>query len=337
MAVIAGIAAAQTSALRVNGVEVPREQVLLALRAIAASAPGKRPDTSTALRMAVDQLVSRLLLLEAAREAKLSVDAKQVESSLAQRVAKMGGKQAFERFVAQTGISLTDFRRFEEEALLIKLFADKQLGPTTLVSDAEVKQYWDEHQEQFKHPDEYKVRVILARVPDGSSDATKEAARKRIDTALARLVAKEPFAQIALELSDDPGSRTKGGELGWVRKGMIPEKLEGAAFALEVGAFSAVVESEQGFHIFRLDEKRPAGVSPFAEVKEPLATMLKNMKLDQQMQLIIKQKLKTSMVEVLDPELESAMKQAPAASGTAAPEAVKPGAATVAPSPTPKS
>jgi len=117
---------------------------------------------------------------------------------------------------------------------------------------------------RFKQDEEVKVRHIL--IKNEEYDA-----KTKIDAILQQLQAGSDFAALAKEKSQDPGSASKGGELGWVAKGRTVKPFEDAAFALAKPAeLSPIVSSPFGFHILKLDEKKPAGTKPFTEVKDIL-------------------------------------------------------------------
>lgn len=85
-----------------------------------------------------------------------------------------------------------------------------------------------------------------------------KAARARAEDILRRVRAGEDFAKLANEFTEDPGGRGRGGDLGWFGRGMMVKPFEDAAFALKPGEVSGIVESQFGFHIIKLEERRPA-------------------------------------------------------------------------------
>ena len=105
--------------------------------------------------------------------------------------------------------------------------------------------------------DEYaqylKARHILVRFDTGITDKTQQeaAAKTKIDEIAARLKKGEDFAKVASEVSDDPGSKVKGGDLGWFKKGRMVPEFENAAFALKKGQTSDPVKSTFGYHIIQ--------------------------------------------------------------------------------------
>jgi peptidyl-prolyl cis-trans isomerase D len=96
--------------------------------------------------------------------------------------------------------------------------------------------------------------------------ADKDAAKKKADAVLAQLRGGGDFAQLAREHSEDSGSKTQGGDLSWVRKGMMVPKFEEALYAIpKAGEIVGPIESEFGWHLIRLDEIKAAAMRPFED------------------------------------------------------------------------
>lgn len=86
-----------------------------------------------------------------------------------------------------------------------------------------------------------------------------KAERAKLEGILARIRAGEDFAKLANEFTEDPSGKGNGGDLGWFGRGMMVKPFEDAAFALKPGEVSGVFETVFGFHIVKLDERRPQG------------------------------------------------------------------------------
>ncbi|MES2682068.1 MAG: SurA N-terminal domain-containing protein [Pseudomonadota bacterium] len=134
---------------------------------------------------------------------------------------------------------------------------------------AALKALYDADINAFSSSEERRARHILI-----NFGADKDAALKKAQAVKARLDAKADFAALAAELSDDSGSKSSGGDLGWVRKGLMPPQLETALFALEKDQVSEPVETEFGWHLVQLSEVKAAVVKPFedASVQSELIT-----------------------------------------------------------------
>ena len=151
---------------------------------------------------------------------------------------------------------------------LARAYVEQEILGGVTVSDEEVEKFYRDNQSAFENPEQLRVRHILISVKPGASDEEKNAAKKKTTDILERVKKGADFAKLAEEYSEDPGSRQKGGDLGYItRKTTMPE-LEQAAFALEVGQVSGPVETAFGFHLIKVEEKKKASVAPFDQVKE---------------------------------------------------------------------
>ncbi|HLW55336.1 MAG TPA: peptidylprolyl isomerase [Candidatus Angelobacter sp.] len=150
---------------------------------------------------------------------------------------------------------------------------DKDAESKVTVDASDISRYYSEHQQDYRLPDRVKVRHILISIPpagpDGKSDPKAvDAARTKAEDILKQVKAGGDFAELAKKNSQDPGSAEKGGELGWVVKDQTVAEFEKAAFALNPGQTSDLVQTSYGFHIIQVEEKETAHMKPLAEVKD---------------------------------------------------------------------
>ena len=134
------------------------------------------------------------------------------------------------------------------------------------VTEEGLKKYYDETAaERNAVPERRKAAHIL--IETGADDA---AAKKKAEAVLARVKAGEDFARLAQENSDDPGSRTAGGDLGWAPKEAYVQPFSEALFALQKGETSGLVKTQFGYHIIRLEDIEEPHVRSFDEVRAEL-------------------------------------------------------------------
>jgi peptidyl-prolyl cis-trans isomerase C len=126
------------------------------------------------------------------------------------------------------------------------------------VSDAALRAYYGAHQADFQSPGRVRARHIVT------------ADRAGAEAVLAELARGADFAQLARERSLDPYTRDKGGELGWIPRGVMVRSFEDALFALRPGAVSAPVESSKGFHVIQVEEGEPPSPRSFESVRATL-------------------------------------------------------------------
>ena len=152
-------------------------------------------------------------------------------------------------------------------------------------TDAEIAEYDKTHGKEIEEayqrdektrwtqPPSVKVRAISTLVPPGSTPQQEQAARGRIDAALAEVKAGKDFAQVAKEKSEDPSTKESGGELGFVSRGgsAYGRTLEDEATKLEPGQMSGVFKDRSGFHVLKAEEKKPGRTQPVSEVRKQIA------------------------------------------------------------------
>lgn len=128
----------------------------------------------------------------------------------------------------------------------------------TTISNEDIQKYYDENKASF-YKDEAKASHILISTVDENdkelSKEKKEEAKKKAEDILKRAKAGEEFSELASEYSEDPGSASKGGDLGYFKKGDMVEEFNDAVFALKVGEISDLVESKFGYHIIKLTDR----------------------------------------------------------------------------------
>ncbi len=132
---------------------------------------------------------------------------------------------------------------------------------------------YEQRRSEFDRPEQARLRHILARF-EPADEAAKTAARQRIDAIRARIQGGADFTDVAIEVSEDPATKQQGGDLGWIQRGGVVKPLEAAAFAQAPGALGEVIETSQGFHLVRVEERQSARVVPFEEAQEQIAADL---------------------------------------------------------------
>ena len=134
------------------------------------------------------------------------------------------------------------------------------------VSEAAVEKYYTEHAAEFDSPPEVKASHILVRVPETGGSEAEDAARTKIADVIKRAKAGEDFAKLAAAVSEDPGSKARGGDLGWVKKGDVVPQFEEPLFKLRRGELSEPVRTPFGFHAIKVFDIRAGGRKPLKEV-----------------------------------------------------------------------
>lgn len=195
----------------------------------------------------------------------------------------------FSRLVSKTvAVSaeevLASLRHQQESAEIAWIGFDSiKLPPSAEVTSDQIKELlaneetklrlaYEDRRGQYDRPEEIRARHILIQTPSDESERVK--ARDKLLAARVRIEGGESFEDLAREMSEDPGTRENGGDLGVFRRGMMVPEFEKAAFGLEEGALSEPIETSFGLHLIRVEEKFEARVVKYEVVKEDLAREL---------------------------------------------------------------
>jgi peptidyl-prolyl cis-trans isomerase C len=178
-----------------------------------------------------------------------------------------------------------------ESALFDRYVRDVVAAP--IITDSEIKAYYNEHPGDFATPEKVHVRhIVTAVTSSGSAPKSREAARDAITKIAVELHGAEMasargttdpetlarlrlshFQDAARKYSED-GAAASGGDLGWITKGQTDPDFEVAAWNMRAGMLSGIVESKFGFHLIYVEDRQPAGTEPFEAVKTSLREYL---------------------------------------------------------------
>jgi parvulin-like peptidyl-prolyl isomerase len=205
----------------------------------------------------------------------------------------------------------SDARESIRQQLLMKDLQKDVAGPITLTDD-ELQAYWQDNQSNYATEEQIRASHILV--------ATEAEAQDILD----QLNNGADFATLAQEKSLDTTSGAKGGDLGWFGRGTMVSEFEDAAFALEVGQLSGIVQTQYGYHIILLTDRKPATNPTFDEVKDQVRADLEQEKITQLASDWYDAQLAASDIRINDPLLYAMRKEhEDLAAGIAAFEQVK--------------
>lgn len=243
----------------------------------------------------LDQLISEKLLLQEAKKRNIKVTKRELEEGIKTVKSRFPNDQAFLQELKKENLTQKQFeKRIEEQIMVLKMIDEaikKYVPPPT---EQEAKEVFDkvvkvinkkdvklseEEKDEIKllaqlveryFGEQVRVRHILIRTDNRSTAEEKENAKKRIMDIKAKLDKGEDFATLAQKYSEDPGSKDRGGDLGFIAKGDTVEEFEKVAFSLKEGEVSGIIETRYGYHIIKLIERRPKRKIEFEPIKEDL-------------------------------------------------------------------
>ncbi|HZF11767.1 MAG TPA: SurA N-terminal domain-containing protein [Thermoanaerobaculia bacterium] len=164
-----------------------------------------------------------------------------------------------------------EYKLPEQREAAYLLVESAKLLPQVQVDDKALKDYYAAHVKEYSQPEQAHARHILAKVDDQHPEAQ---AKQKIEDAKRRLDKGEDFAKVAKELSEDTGTKDKGGDLGTFGRNGTVKEAEDAAFGAEPHKLVGPVRSSLGYHLIEVLDKTPGGQQPFDLVKQQIGTRL---------------------------------------------------------------
>jgi peptidyl-prolyl cis-trans isomerase C len=268
----------------------------------------------------VDRLVAAKMLTAMATDADKTEARKRFDKVMSDTLTNFASPEAFEQQLKFTGMTLDQFKVKTLEQLVWQTVLDRNLRPKFTVTEEDVAKFYKENPSKFEKPEIVKVNQILISTLDPSTKPPQQLpdAVKAEKLGLAKKVKDradkgEDFAALAKEFSDDPGTKNTGGEISFPRgTGRIPLEFEAAAFSLEPGKISDVVNTTLGYHIIKFNEKTPAEMIPLDKVHDELKKGLESQEIQKRIPDFVEELKKENNVEILIP-MPDAIKDQPKA------------------------
>jgi parvulin-like peptidyl-prolyl isomerase len=175
-------------------------------------------------------------------------------------------------------------------------YVETVIAPQIEITEQALRGFYDQNLERMKQPERVKLRHILVQVAADASESERALARGRADELLAKARAAEDFATLARQSSDDE-TRDQGGELPWIQRGQTLPAFEQAAFALQAGSISEVVETPLGFHIIQAVDRQAPRTAELDEVKDRIRAVLQTQEVQARLARAIEEMMQQASIE----------------------------------------
>ena len=279
-AVVGNAAAAQKFAAKVNGVGIKALTLDAAVSNFIENqkmfgATVKDEDKGKLRKDILEELISAELLYQESQKAKLGDLAKEVDAQFENIKKGLGTEAEFQKTLKDRGIDVKDLKEDIKKGVYINAYLDKFVFKNIAVSEEEKQQEFEKNKDKLNVPETVKASHILIKFKEGASDEDKKNAKEKIEAVRQKALAGEDFVSLARENSED-SSAANGGDLGFFKRGEMVKPFEDAAFGLEKDQISPVVETQFGYHIIKVVDKKPARILSYEEVKEDIGRFLVN-------------------------------------------------------------
>lgn len=200
----------------------------------------------------LDTLITNKIVELEAKKQNITVSDEDIQAEYDELVESYGGEDSIKAVYEANGLT----EEAVKENIRTYQLTKNVIAASLDITDEEVEQYFEDNKDMYGQEEQVVASHILLEDEDTANEV------------LAKVKAGEDFAELAKEYSTDTATNEDGGDLGYISRNQMDEAFEEAAFSLEKGAVSEVVQTDEGYHIIKVTNKVPAEEAVFEDVKE---------------------------------------------------------------------
>ncbi|MBI3804921.1 MAG: peptidylprolyl isomerase [Nitrospirae bacterium] len=227
----------------------------------------------------LNQMIEQKLLLQEAKKKGIRVTDSELDLALKdiEERNRFQNRDALKQAVSQEGIPWDKYMDDLRNQLTSLKLMNREVDSNLLMTEEEIKAYYDSHPEQFQLPEQIRVKQILLRVPSEASADAVERKHQKATEVLTELKSGTDFERLVEQYSEG-AERRNGGDLGFFKKGDLAPEIDRVIFSLKDGEVSPVIQTSLGFHLFKVQVPPELRKQPFEKVKKEIEEKLHNEK-----------------------------------------------------------
>ena len=266
-------------------------------RAAQQGRPLSDADLTTVKKQILENLIEAEMLYQQSQKEGVKVDDQAINEQIEKIKKRFPDEEAYKKALEGMGISEKEIRSQIQRGLAINQLLDTNVRQKISVTAEESNNFYKSNPNLFKQPEQVKASHILIKVAPDAEEAQKKQARKKIETIQKKVRQGEDFGSLAKANSEGPTAQ-RSGDLGYFSRGQMVKPFEDAAFALNIGEVSKIVETQFGYHLIKVTDKKPARTIPYKEVQPMLDQHLKNEKEKTEIQGYIENLKKSATIKI---------------------------------------
>jgi parvulin-like peptidyl-prolyl isomerase len=219
----------------------------------------------------LEDMVDNQLILQEFKRAGYVVPESYFQSQIDKDIRHYGDRLTLAKTLQAQGITYETYRTRIRERVILELMWQQKVPREPIISPAKIENYYVQHKDDFRMEDQVKLRmIVLTNNPNNTVYSNRKVAQEIIRL----LDQKVPFDELARVYSNGSQAR-EGGDWGWVEKKVLREELAKAAFALEPGQHSGVVETPNAVYVMLVEGKKVSYIKTLSEVRDEIEATLR--------------------------------------------------------------
>jgi peptidyl-prolyl cis-trans isomerase SurA len=247
----------------------------------------------------LDEMVNEELIVQAADAAKIEVEASEVQAALDEIKANNNLDDAgLAQVLAAQGYTLANYKQDVRRQLLRLRAVNQLVAPKVSVTEDDIQARYNQMKRRSDAVSAVALSHILIKLPEHPTEQELAAAKAKAAQVIERLHAKEDFAKVASEVSEDDGTKATGGQLGWIQRGSVNPDWEPVVFSMDKGDVRGPVTSPQGLHVLHVTEVKHTELKPYAEMKDQISRELRRREMDKQTATWLEELRKKAYIDI---------------------------------------
>ena len=247
----------------------------------------------------LDEMVNEELIVQAAEAAKVEVDSSEVQAALDEIKQQNNLDDAgLAQVLSQQGFTMQNYRTDLRRQLLRLRAVNQLVAPKVQITEEDVKARYDQMQRRSASVSSVKLSHILLKLPEHPTEQQVSEAKEKAAKAVVRVQGGEDFTKVAADVSEDAGTKTTGGELGWFQRGTLNADWETVVFSMAKGEVRGPVSGPNGLEVFFVTDVKASELKPYAEMKEQLSRELRRREMDKATQTWLEELRKKAYIDI---------------------------------------
>jgi parvulin-like peptidyl-prolyl isomerase len=222
---------------------------------------------------ALQDLIDRQLILQSFKKEAFAIPDHFIESKMHDIIREDfgGDRNTFIKTLEAQNYTLGEFKKMETERMIVQAMRGQKAKPSMVISPAKIEEYYKAHLEEFAAKEQIKLRLIM--IPTHASEGSQAAQKAMAEEILSKLANGAEFDRLAQIYSED-SSRELGGDWGWIERKTLAAPLEKAAFQLQAGKVSKVIEFSGNYYILKVEDRRGGNTKSLADARSDIEKKL---------------------------------------------------------------
>lgn len=264
----------------INGDVIFRELKKAAIKYKKRGIPLTADQEKSAAKTLIEDEIGRTLLVLKAKELGAKVSEKMLSDKLKEVKAKFPSESIFEHRLSDRGMTVDQYKQELEIDMYMDQLIKKEIEPKINIADKDARDYYEKNKNKFKSQEKVRASIMLLKFNPKKGKAGEKEVLKKFESILDQIKNGSDFGALAQQHSQD-SLASKGGDLGFfTQKQMLPA-FSKRAFKMKVGEVSEIFRTGHGFHVLKVTDRKPGGVSPFEEEKGNIKKFLAKKKVSQ--------------------------------------------------------